>query len=106
MRIISQLTFINYSHCLLSINYISLLLTNLLYSIMILSVGDEITKLKLIQVEDEVFKLCDENNEEIVSFDVEINKETALISYETKENYRHQGYASIGLSLLRDTTFQ
>lgn len=39
------------------------------------------------------------------SFDVEINKETDLISYETKEKYRHQGYASKGLNLLRDTLF-
>lgn len=43
--------------------------------------------------------------EVITSFDVEINKETALISYETKEKYRHQGYASKGLNLLRETLF-
>lgn len=41
----------------------------------------------------------------ITSFDVEIDKETALISYETKEKYRHQGYASKGLNLLRETLF-
>lgn len=41
----------------------------------------------------------------ITSFDVEINKETALISYETKEKYRHQGYASKGLNLIRETLF-
>lgn len=49
--------------------------------------------------------MCNENNEQIVSFDVEINKEIALISYETKESFRNQGYASKGLTLLRDTLF-
>lgn len=70
---------------------------------------DVIMKLKLVLTEDDIdfkeFKLCNERNEHIVSFDVEINKETALISYETKEGFRHQGYASKGLNLLNDTLF-
>lgn len=41
-------------------------------------------ELKLIQVEDDInfkeFKLCNKNNEQIVSFDVELNKGTALLS--------------------------
>lgn len=70
---------------------------------------DVIMELKLVLTEDDIdfkeFKLCNERNEHIVSFDVEINKETALISYETKESFRHQGYASKGLNLLNDTLF-
>lgn len=66
-------------------------------------------EVKLVQVENDIdykeFKLCNENNEQIVNFDVEISKETALISYDTKEEFRHQGYASRGLKLVRDTLF-
>lgn len=62
-------------------------------------------ELKLVQVDDDEFKLCNDNNEKIVSFDLEINQDTALISYDTKERFRNQGYASKGLILLRDTLF-
>jgi len=62
-------------------------------------------ELKLVQVEDELFRLYNENNERVVSFFVEIDKETALISYETKESFRNQGYASKGLILLKDALF-
>lgn len=51
------------------------------------------------------YKLLNDNNEEVASFDVEINKETALISYSTKEEHRNQGYASKGLSLLKEKLF-
>lgn len=64
---------------------------------------------KMIQVEDcedfKEFKLCNLNNEKIVSFDVELNKETALISYETKEKFRNMGFASYGLNLLKSILF-
>lgn len=66
-------------------------------------------KTKLIQTENrknfKEFKLCNEENEYIVSFDVEIEKETALISYDTKEEFRHQGFASLGLNLLKEILF-
>ncbi len=66
-------------------------------------------ELKLIQVEDDInfkeFKLCNKNNEQIVSFDVELNKGTALISYETIEKFRNNGFASYGLNLLKDFLF-
>ncbi len=51
------------------------------------------------------YKLCDATGNHIVSFDVEINKDTALISYETQEQFRNQGYASRGLNLLRGLLF-
>ena len=49
------------------------------------------------------FKLYNEMNEVVTSFDVEIDKETALISYDTKEQFRRQGFASLGLNLLKET---
>lgn len=65
--------------------------------------------LKLVQVEDDIdfktFKLCNEKNEYIVNFDVEINKETALISYDTKEKFRNKGFASRGLNLVKEVLF-
>ena len=51
------------------------------------------------------FKLCNLTGSQIVSFDVEIDKETALISYETQEKFRNKGYASKGLNLLKDVLF-
>lgn len=51
------------------------------------------------------FKLCNDNGDEVASFDVEIDKETALISYETKQEYRNMGYASLGLNLLKNALF-
>ena len=51
------------------------------------------------------FKLCNDNGDEVASFDVEIDKEKALISYETKQEYRNMGYASLGLNLLKNVLF-
>ncbi|HAB67162.1 MAG TPA: hypothetical protein DCE23_07330 [Firmicutes bacterium] len=51
------------------------------------------------------YKLLNDNNEEVAAFDVEINNETALISYSTKEEHRNQGYASKGLTLLKEKLF-
>lgn len=63
-------------------------------------------EVKLIEAENGVdFILCNESGVKIVEFNVENNKETDLISYETQENFRNQGYASKGLILLRDTLF-
>lgn len=71
-----------------------------------------IMEVKLVQTENGLnfkeFKLCSEIGMEldvITSFDVEINNETALISYYTKEKYQNQGYASKGLKMLSDTLF-
>lgn len=66
-------------------------------------------ELKLVQVENNAdfkqFKLCDESDKKIGNFYVEVDKETALISYDTEEEFRHQGYASKGLNLVRDNLF-
>ena len=63
-------------------------------------------EVKLIQAENsEDFKLCNEEGVKIANFYIETNKETALISYDTQESFRHQGYASKGLNLLKDTLF-
>ena len=66
-------------------------------------------ELTLILTENELdfktFKLCNLTGSQIVSFDVEIDKETALISYETQEKFRNNGYASKGLNLLKDVLF-
>lgn len=66
-------------------------------------------EIKLVQTENDYnfkqFKLCNDNNDTISSFDVEISKETALISYVTEETYRNQGYASKGLKLLTEELF-
>lgn len=61
-------------------------------------------ELRLVQIEDD-FQLYNENDEKIVSFDVEWNKETALISYVTKEKFRNKGFASYGLNLLKEVLF-
>lgn len=59
----------------------------------------------LVSIEDkERYKLC-AGNETIVDFWVEINKDTALISYETKEAFRHKGFCSLGLNLLKQELF-
>lgn len=52
------------------------------------------------------YKLKSESDEEISSYTVEINKEKALISYETNTAYRNQGYASLGLDLLKSELFK
>lgn len=52
------------------------------------------------------FELRNENDVKIVSFEVEFGTDKALISYETIEAYRNQGFASQGLCLLRDYLFQ
>lgn len=63
---------------------------------------------KLVLTNEEVsdYKLKSESDEEISSYTVEINKETALISYETNTAYRNQGYASLGLNLLKSELFK
>lgn len=64
-------------------------------------------ELALVLTEDNFkrYKLCDETGNHIVSFDVEISKDAALINYETQEQFRNQGYASRGLNLLRELLF-
>ena len=51
------------------------------------------------------FKLCKDNGDIIVSFDVEISNGTALISYATRQQFRNQGFASLGLNMLKNTLF-
>lgn len=52
------------------------------------------------------FILCNNINEPISSFDVEINRNTALISYKTSEQYQNKGYASEGLIKLKEELFK
>lgn len=60
---------------------------------------------KLVSIKDkERYELC-AGDEVIVDFGVEINKDTALISYETKEAYRHKGFGSLGLNVLKQELF-
>lgn len=65
--------------------------------------------MKLLQTVNDLdykeFNLCNDNEETITSFDVEINNHTALISYVTKEMFRNQGYGSLGLNMVKDTLF-
>lgn len=67
-------------------------------------------KIQLLQIKNDFdfkeFKLCNDDGEILVSFDVEINKDTALISYETKPEFRNKGFASLGLNMLKDTLFR
>ena len=51
------------------------------------------------------FKLCKDNGDIIVSFDVEISNGTALISYATRQQFRNQGFASLGLNMLKNVLF-
>ena len=64
---------------------------------------------KLVQISNDSetadFELQSDNNERIVRYDVEFNGISALISYETEEHFKNQGYASYGLCLLRDYLF-
>ena len=64
-------------------------------------------KLELLDNDDEVseYKLKNTNGEVITSYSVEWNKTNALISYETSEKYRNQGYASLGLNMLKKELF-
>lgn len=55
---------------------------------------------------NEDYKLKSEADEEISSYSVERNKEKALISYETDVAFRNQGYASLGLNLLKRELFK
>lgn len=69
--------------------------------------------IKLVKVDSDEngaeYKLKNGDNVNIVSYSVEYNKEnilkSALISYETKLEYRHQGYASLGLNMLKNEIF-
>lgn len=65
-------------------------------------------KLVLTEDDEEVsdYKLKSESGEEISSYTVERNKEKALISYETNAAFRNQGYASLGLNLLKSELFK
>ncbi len=51
------------------------------------------------------FELCNDDGDTVASFDAEINEETALISYETKQQFRNMGFASLGLNLLKNVLF-
>ena len=77
-----------------------------IYSIIISSKCD---KMQLLKIENDLnykeFKLCNDDGDIIVSFDVEISNETALISYETREEFRNQGFASLGLNMLKNILF-
>ena len=65
--------------------------------------------MQLLQTENDLdykeFKLCNDDGDIIVSFDVEISNGKALISYETKEEFRNQGFASSGLNMLKNILF-
>ena len=56
-------------------------------------------------LEYKTFELCNDDGDKVASFDVEIEKETAIISYETKQQFRNMGFASLGLNLLKNTLF-
>ena len=60
-------------------------------------------KLELVDNDDSVseYKLKNADGEVITSYSVEWNRTNALISYETSEKYRNQGYASLGLNMLK-----
>lgn len=64
-------------------------------------------KLELVDNDGECseYKLKNANGEVITRYSVEWNKTNALISYETCEKYRNQGYASLGLNMLRKELF-
>ena len=64
-------------------------------------------KLELVESNDELseYKLKNKDGKILTSFSVEWNKTNALISYETDENYRNQGYASLGLNMLKQELF-
>lgn len=65
-------------------------------------------KLVLTDCDEEVsdYKLKNASDEEISSYTVEMDKEKALISYETNVAFRNQGYASLGLNLLKSELFK
>ena len=64
-------------------------------------------KLELVESDDELseYKLKDKEGKVLTSFSVEWNKTNALISYETSEDCRNQGYASLGLNMLKQELF-
>ena len=65
--------------------------------------------MQLLQTQNDLgyktFELCNDDGDKVASFDVEIEKETAIISYETKQQFRNMGFASLGLNLLKNTLF-
>ena len=65
--------------------------------------------MQLLQTENNLdyktYELQNDDGNKVVYFDVEINKETALISYYTEYEFRNKGYASQGLILLKDVLF-
>ena len=64
-------------------------------------------KLELVESDDELseYKLKGKEGKVLTSFSVEWNKTNALISYETSEDCRNQGYASLGLNMLKQELF-
>lgn len=68
---------------------------------------ESIMNVKLVLMDNnEDYKLKSEADEEISSYSVERDKEKALISYETNVAFRNQGYASLGLNLLKSELFK
>ena len=65
--------------------------------------------MQLLQTQNDLgyktFELCNDDGDKVASFDVEIEKETAIISYETEKQFRNMGFASLGLNLLKNTLF-
>ena len=65
--------------------------------------------MQLLQTENNLdyktYELCNDDGDKVVYFDVEIKKETALISYYTEYEFRNKGYASLGLNLLKNVLF-
>ncbi len=57
-------------------------------------------------INDEEYKLYNDDGTPVVDFDVEISGGgRALISYITRKEFRNKGYASVGLQQLRDSLF-
>lgn len=66
-------------------------------------------KLVLTSSDDEKnldYKLKNDNDDEISSYSVEKQNASALISYYTNPDFRNQGYASMGLNLLKSELFK
>lgn len=65
-------------------------------------------KLVLMDHDEEIsdYKLTNESDEKISIYTVEKKREKSLISYETNVAFRNQGYASLGLNLLKNELFK
>lgn len=62
--------------------------------------------LKENEVDYKEFALCSADGDVLSTFYVEIEKDTALISYDTSSKHRNKGYASKGLRLVRQALFE